>query len=88
MVTTKASPDGEPMRKDQQLSRVDALRGFTAHAAHAMFAEKDLGTIESSKRADFTVFDRDLRECSEAEILSARVLLTIVDGRVVFQVGD
>jgi predicted amidohydrolase YtcJ len=53
-----------------------------------MFAEKDLGTIEPSKRADFTVFDRDLRECSEAEILSARVLLTIVDGRVVFQVGD
>ena len=87
-VTTKASPDGEPMRKDQQLSRVDALRGFTAHAAHAMFAEKDLGTIESSKRADFTVFDRDLRECSEAEILSARVLLTIVDGRVVFEAVD
>ena len=87
-VTTKASPDGAPMRKEQQLSRVDALRGFTVHAAHAMFAEQELGTIETDKRADFTVFDRDLRECSEAEILSARVLLTIVDGRVVFEAVD
>jgi len=83
-VTTKPSADGEALRKDQQLSRVDALRGFTQHAAFAMFGESEVGTIEGGKRADLTVFDRDLRECDEGELLTARVLLTIVDGRVVF----
>lgn len=83
-VTTKAAAGGEALRPEQQLSRVEALRGFTLYAAHAMFAEQELGTIASGKRADLTVFDRDLRECPEAEILEARVLLTVVDGRVVF----
>ncbi len=86
-VTTKATPDGEPLRKDQQLARVDALRGFTRHAAHAMFAEDDLGAIAHGKRADFTVFDRDLSACSEDEILQARVVLTVVDGRIVYEAG-
>lgn len=84
-VTTKAAAGGEPMRKDQQLARVDALRGFTYYAAFAMFAELDLGAIAEGKRADFTVFDRDLTACSEDEILQARVLMTVVDGRVVFE---
>ena len=48
-----------------------------------MFAEKRTGTIEIGKRADFTVFDRDLLTCSEDELLTAkRVLLTVVAGVV------
>jgi predicted amidohydrolase YtcJ len=70
-------------RPDQKLSREQALRGFTLHAAHAMFAERELGTIEAGKSADFTVFDRDLRTCAEDEILQAKVLLTVVRGQVV-----
>ncbi|MBL8725768.1 MAG: amidohydrolase [Planctomycetes bacterium] len=85
-VTTRPQAGGPAagLRPDQQLTRAQALRGFTAHAAFASFAEADLGTIEAGKRADFTVFDRDLLVCSDDEILQAVVLLTVVDGRVVY----
>ncbi|MFO0314892.1 MAG: amidohydrolase [Planctomycetota bacterium] len=83
-ITTRGERGGGDgsLRRDQKLSREQALRGFTLHAAHAMFAERDLGTIEAGKSADFTVFDRDLRVCPEEEILQAKVLMTVVRGRV------
>jgi predicted amidohydrolase YtcJ len=67
------------------LDRSRALRGFTADAAYAMFAEAELGTIEAGKLADLTVFDRDLRECPERDLLAAEVRLTVVGGRVEFR---
>ena len=72
------------LRPDQQLGRERALRGFTFDAAYGMHAERRLGTIEVRKYADLTVFDRDLRTCSEQELLSAKVLLTVVGGRIVY----
>ncbi len=84
-VTTRSERGGPAggWRPDQKLSREQALRGFTLHAAHGMHAEKDLGTIEPGKLADFTVFDRNLLTCSDAELLAAKVLLTVIGGRVV-----
>jgi len=85
-VTTRGEQGGpeQGYRPDQKLSRQEAIRGFTAHAALAMFAEKDLGTIEVGKLADCTVFDKNLLTCSDAELLSAKVLLTVVNGEVVY----
>jgi predicted amidohydrolase YtcJ len=89
-VTTRGEGGGPPegYRPDQKLSREQAIRGFTLHAAHAMFAERDLGTIERSKRADFTVFDRDLLACAEDDLLRAKVLLTVVGGQVAYDGRD
>ncbi|MFY9345068.1 MAG: amidohydrolase [Planctomycetota bacterium] len=83
-VTTRGERGGPAAgyRQDQKLSREHALRGFTLHAAHGMHAEQDLGTIAIGKLADFTVFDRDLLACPEDQILQAKVLLTVVGGRV------
>jgi len=83
-VTTRPAPGAPPLRPDQQLTRERALQGFTQDAAFAMFAERELGTIAPGMRADLTVFDRDLRLCPEDELLTARVLLTVVDGRIAF----
>lgn len=85
-VTTRPMTGGPAagLRPDQRLSREQALRGFTAHAAWASFAETELGTIEAGKRADLTVFDRNLLTCSDEELRLARVLLTVIDGRVVY----
>lgn len=83
-VTTKATPDGPALRKDQCLTRAEMLAGFTRHAAYAMFSEPHLGSIELGKVADFTVWDRNLLTCPEAELLQAKVLLTVVDGAVVY----
>ena len=49
-----------------------------------MHNEQRLGTIELRKYADLTVFDRDLLTCSDAELLEAKVLLTVVGGRIVY----
>jgi hypothetical protein len=85
-VTTRGLLGGPPegFRPDQKLSREQTLRGFTLHAAYGMFAEDKLGTLERGKIADLTVFDRDLRTCSEADLLQAKVLLTVVAGQVVY----
>ena len=85
-VTTRPESGGpaDGYRPDQKLDRQTALRGFTLNAAHAMFAEADLGTIAAGKLGDFTVFDRDLMTCPDDDLLQAKVLLTIVGGVVVF----
>jgi hypothetical protein len=89
-VTTRGERGGPPegYRPDQKLSREQAIRGFTLHAAHAMFAERHLGTIALGKRADFTVFDRDLLTCAEDDLLRAKVLLTVVGGQVAYDGRD
>jgi hypothetical protein len=70
---------------DEALSRTEALKLFTKNAAYARFAEKDLGTIEVGKRADLTGFSVDLIKAPEADIPKGHAVLTVVDGKVVFE---
>jgi predicted amidohydrolase YtcJ len=70
---------------EEKLSRAEALKLFTASAAYARFAEKDLGTIAVGKRADLSGFSVDLMTAPEAEIPKGHAVLTVVDGKVVFQ---
>ena len=69
---------------EEALSRAQALKLFTASAAYARFAEKDLGTITVGKRADLSGFSVDLMTAPEAEILKGHAVLTVVDGQVVY----
>lgn len=70
---------------DEAVSRVQALRMFTASAAYAIGRENELGTLEAGKRADMTVFSRDLMTVTPADILKAKATLTVIAGRVVHQ---
>ena len=79
---------GEGWHPEQALSRQQALTLFTSAPAFASFQEDDLGTIEPGKRADFTVFDRDLMTVPEAEILAAKPLMTFVGGDIVWRAAD
>ncbi len=69
---------------EEKLTRAQALKLFTASAAYARFAEKDLGTISVGKRADLTGFSVDLMTAPEAEIPKGHAVLTVVDGQVVY----
>ncbi|MEQ9316874.1 MAG: amidohydrolase [Henriciella sp.] len=80
--------DAEGWHPEQALSREDALKLFTSSAAYAVFQEEELGTIEPGKRADFTVFDRDLMTVPEEEILQAKPVMTVVEGEIVWQAGE
>lgn len=78
----KSGPDWHP---EQRVTRAEALKMFTAWPAYASFREKDLGTIEPGKLADFTAFSGDLMTLPEADILKVEPVLTVVGGVVAFQ---
>jgi predicted amidohydrolase YtcJ len=70
---------------EQKIGVEDALRAYTAGAAYAGFAEMDKGTLERGKLADFVLVDRDLTRIPPESIRDARVTMTIVGGRVVYE---
>jgi len=70
---------------EQKLTLDEAIRAFTAGSAYAEFAENVKGTITPGKLADLVMLDRDLYQIPPTEIDKARVLLTIVDGRTVWE---
>jgi predicted amidohydrolase YtcJ len=67
----------------QKLSLAEAIRGFTIDAAWAAFDEKQLGTIEVGKFADFTVVDGDFMSVAPKDIYVTMSRATVVGGRVV-----
>ena len=79
------TPDWRPA---QAATRAEALKMFTAWPAYASFQEDALGTIEAGKRADFTVFSKDIMQVPEAEILTARPVMTVVAGEIVFDARE
>jgi predicted amidohydrolase YtcJ len=70
---------------EQKISIDEAVRSYTVGSAYAEFAEKVKGTITPGKLADIVMLDRDIYAGDPAEIDKARVVLTIMDGRVVFE---
>lgn len=78
---------GLDWRPNEAVDRATALKMFTLWPAYASFRENELGTIEVGKRADLTAFDTDLMTAPEADLPKARAVLTVVDGRVVYEGG-
>jgi predicted amidohydrolase YtcJ len=70
---------------ENALDREDALRGMTIWAAMANFEENKKGSLETGKYADFVMLDQDLLRCPENSILNTKVLMTVVNGEVVFR---
>ena len=69
----------------QKVTRQEALKMFTIWPAHAAFQETDLGTIEVGKLADFTIFDKDIMTIANEDIMSANVIMTVLDGEIVYK---
>ena len=63
----------------------EALRAYTSAAAFAEFAEREKGTLARGTLADFVVLDRDLTRIAPETIRDARIVMTVVDGRVVYE---
>lgn len=74
---------GENWPPIETITRAEALALFTTAPAYASFQEADFGTIEVGKKADVTVFSKDIMAAAEVEILTAKPVLTIVDGVIV-----
>ena len=76
---------GEGWHPEQAVSREQALKMFTIWPAYAAFEEKDKGSIEPGKLADFTVLSNDIMKIPESEILKTRCAITVIGGEVVYQ---
>lgn len=69
---------------ENALSREETIRGMTIWAAKASFEEKQKGSLEKGKLADFIILDTDLMSCEAAAILKAKVLATYSGGKKVY----
>jgi predicted amidohydrolase YtcJ len=82
--TLKMTPEGgfEP---DQKMTREQALKSYTLDGAYAEFEEDFKGSIEVGKAADFTVFDQDIMQVPDNQLLNTKVTMTVVGGKTVFK---
>ncbi len=72
----------------QKLTSDESLRAYTNWSAYASFREDDTGIIEIGRWADLTVIDIDpfvLADESPSGILNGKIMMTIVDGNVVYE---
>jgi len=76
---------GEGWHPEQAVSREQALKMFTLWPAYAAFEEKDKGSIEPGKLADFTVLSQDIMRIPDPEILKTRAAMTVIGGETVYQ---
>jgi predicted amidohydrolase YtcJ len=76
-----ANPNG--WYPEQKITVEDALHGYTSGAAYASYDERDKGTLERGKLADFAMIDRDITRIAPEEIAQARVMMTVVGGRII-----
>ena len=60
----------------------EAVKMFTSWAAYASFEEELKGTLETGKLADFTVLSKDIFTIEPLDLLTTRVLMTVIGGNI------
>lgn len=69
----------------EAMTREEALKSMTIWAAWAGFMEKDVGSLEAGKYADFVVLDQDIMQVPAELVLRTRVLSTWIGGKPVYE---
>jgi predicted amidohydrolase YtcJ len=75
---------GETLGPDEALTMDEAIRLYTRGSAYLSFDEAFNGTIETGKRADFTVMAADPREVAPEKVPEIPFVMTVVDGEIVW----
>jgi predicted amidohydrolase YtcJ len=83
LITREAA--GRVWNLQEKIDRVTALKMFTRWAAEYVLRENVLGSIELGKWADLIVVDRDYMTVSEKELGKTQVLLTMVGGKIAYE---
>ena len=77
--------DGSVFYPAQRMSRMDALKSYTINGAYAAFEENSKGSLKVGKYADMVILSKDILTVPEDEIPGARVVSTIVGGKVLYK---
>lgn len=79
--------EGNVLGSDQRIDVETALRSMTIYGAKLNFDEENTGSIEIGKKADFAILEADPTRVSPIEIKDISVLMTIIDGKIVYEKG-
>lgn len=84
---TRCFEDGKPcsVNPEECITVYEALMAYTLGAAEVFDRAHELGTLEEGKLADITVVDRNLLTVPVQEINDAKSLMTMVDGKIVYE---
>lgn len=74
-----------PFGMDESVDVRTALKSYTIWAAHTIFLDDRIGSIEVGKDADFAVWDRNPYTVPTAALKDMKAELTFVKGRAVFR---
>ncbi len=83
--TLKGVYGAHPFGTAESVDVHTALRSYTIWAAHQLFLEDKIGSLEAGKMADIAVWDRDLYSVPASAIKEMKCEMTIFDGRVVYR---
>jgi len=76
--------DGSVFFGDQRMTRMEALKSYTINGAFAAFEEKIKGSLTVGKLGDVTILSKDILTIPEDQIPTAKVLYTVVGGKVMY----
>lgn len=82
-VDAKGFPEGG-FQFENALTREQTIKGMTIWAAKASFLEKEVGSLEVGKKADFIILAQDLMHVPVNKILDTKVVATFSGGKKVF----
>ena len=74
--------DGYQM--ENALTREETLKGMTIWAAYSNFEEKEKGSIEAGKFADFVILNQDIMKIEGSKIPKTKVISTYLGGEKVY----
>jgi len=82
----RQTSSGRKLDDSESVSFLDALKLHTLGSAYAAFDEKELGSLEPGKLADFVIWDRDLRKIKKGQDLDGlKPQATYVGGKTVYE---
>jgi len=85
---TRQTPEQEnaPIQpgKHERLDMATLIKGYTLDGAYQLHMEKEIGSIEVGKKADFAILDKNLFEVDPYNIHKVNVVETILGGNTVY----
>jgi hypothetical protein len=82
--TVKGTPEGGWF-PEQKILMHEALKAYTINNANAAMEADSRGSIKPGKLADLTVCDLNLMKIDPREVLRMNIMMTVVDGKVVYE---
>lgn len=84
-VTRTRKDNGMTFFVANKMTREEALKSYTIDAAYGAFEEDIKGSLEVGKLADMILLDKNLMTCGDLEILDAKVQMTMIGGKVLYE---